>query len=204
MSDEPQLVEVFVDFLPNQPRNDESRELLRQIRRKSFEENLDEAVERVWDLPSIVVKPRGEYLTLLQEARELYIAGHFYPCVAMCGIVGERLAKDVLRISLLVQHGESPERPSDKAFDQLERVEVSGIVRFLREAGLLSEEAARSARKLGELRNDYAHARGKSPQEDALKAIGFLHTLVEGTVSAFEDHEIKNGVLVPKTGQQAT
>ena len=117
----------------------------------------------------------------------------------MCGIVGERLVKDVLRASVLVEKDGKPQRPADVAFDQLERVEVNGIVRFLKEAELLSADSAKAARTLGELRNQYAHARGKKPQRDALKAIKLLHTLVEGTVSMFKDFEIKDGVFVRKT-----
>jgi hypothetical protein len=142
-------------------------------------------VERLWDLPSIMVKPEGEYLALLTEARALYLAGHFYACVAMCGIVGERLVKDAFRASVLLQKGGPPQPPSNAALDQLERVEVSGIVRFLKEAELLSGEAAKAAERLCELRNQYAHARGKSSQSDALKAIKLLHILVEATVAVF-------------------
>ena len=116
---------------------------------------------------------------MLIEARDLYLAGHFYSCVAMCGIVGERLVKDVVRGSVLVQKTvHPPQRPSDAAFNQLERVELASIVRFLRESDLLNGEAANAAKKLAELPNDYAHARGKTPPGDALKALKFLHTLM--------------------------
>jgi hypothetical protein len=201
MSEQPQFMDVFLDLLPNQPKNEQTRESFRQLLRQRFEDTLTDAVERVWDLPSIVVKPQGEYLTLLLEARALYLTGHFYSCVAMCGIVGERLVKDVFRASVLVQQGGAPQSPPEAAFNQLERVEVSGIIRFLKEAGLLNAEATRAAESLGQLRNQYAHARGQSPQPDALKAITLLHTLVEDTVSVFKEFEIKDGIFVHKTTQ---
>ncbi len=194
-----QYIDVFLDLLPNQPKNDQTRDSFRQLLQQRFEGALADAVERVWDLPPIILlKPYGEYLSLLIEARDLYLLGHFYSCVAMCGIVGERLAKDVFRASVLVQKGGPPHPPPETAFDQLERVEVNGIVRFLREAKLISAKAAKSAERLGQLRNQYAHARGKAPQPDALKAIKLLHTLVEDTVSVFKEFEIKDGALVPK------
>jgi hypothetical protein len=199
MGDKQVLTQIHLDYQSNRPKNDESRDQIKQIRRKAFEDNLTSAVERTWDLPpEMVFTQRGEFLELLCEARELYIVGHFYPCVAMCGIVGERLVKDVLRESVLVVDGESLQRPSEKAFNQLEYVDVSSIVRFLKETDLLSAEAVTASEKLITLRNKYAHARGKSPQNDALKAVGYLHTLVEGTVSVFKEHEIKNGVLIRK------
>jgi hypothetical protein len=200
MSEQSQLIDVFLDLLPNQPKNDQSRETFRQFLRQRFEAVLADAVERIWDLPSIVLlKPHSDYLKLLLEARDLYIIGHFYSCVAMCGIVGERLIKDAFRVSILVQKDGPPQTPPDSAFDQLERVEVNGIVRFLKEANLLSATAAKAAESLYQLRNKYSHARGKAPQPDALEAIKLLHALLEDTVSVFKDFKIKDGAMVRKT-----
>jgi len=196
MSEQPQFMDVFLDLLPTQPKNDQTREGFRKLLWQRFEGVLADAVERMWDLPPMIVKPYGEYLALLLESRELYIAGHFYSCVAMCGIVGERLIKDAFRASVLVQQSNSPQPPSDAAFDQLERIEVNGIVRFLKEAELLSAEAAKAAESLGQLRNQYAHARGKAPQPDALKAIKLLHILVEDTVSVFKFEITEDGTFI--------
>jgi hypothetical protein len=198
MNDQP---DFFLDLLPNQPKNDQTRANIRKLLQQRYEDVLPNAVERVWELPPMIVKPQKEYLSLLLEARELYIAGYFYSCVAMCGVVAERLVKDVLRTSVLVHKNGVPQPPPDVAFDQLERVEVNGIIRFLKEAGLLNAEALKAAESLGQLRNQYAHARGQSPQPDALKAISFLHTIVEDTVSVFKEFEIKDGIFVRKTAQ---
>lgn len=199
MSDQPQLMNVFIDLLPNHPKNDQTRDNFRQMLRQRFEERLPEVVERVWELPPIILKePFEDYLALLLEARELFLAGHFYACVAMCGIVGERLVKDLLRQSVFVEKHGQVLRPADAAFDQFERVEVNGIVRFLKEADLLNGAAAKAAEDLGQLRNKYAHARGKEPQRDALDVIKLLHALVEATVSALKDFEIKDGALARK------
>jgi hypothetical protein len=176
-----------------------------------FEGRLADAVERMWDLPPMMLTmpsaeagaaapPRsvGAYFQLLLEARDLYVLGHFYSCVAMCGIVGERLIKDVLRASVLIERDGNVEHPSDAAFDQMEYVDARGIVQFLRRAQLLDDDAAKAAIGLGELRNRYAHARGKKPAEDALEAIKLLDAIVSGTVSALKDHEIREGRFVRK------
>jgi hypothetical protein len=147
----------------------------------------------------MLVKPSDEYLALLLEARELFVNGYFYSCVAMCGIVGERLVKDMFRASVLVRRNGNTERPTDAVFDQLEYIDISRIIEFLKKAELLGGDAAKAALKLGKLRNTYAHARGKDREADATEAIKELHALVEGTVSVFKDFEIKEGKLVPKT-----
>jgi len=88
----------------------------------------------------------------LLEARELYIASDFYPWVAVSSIVGNRLVKDVLRAYILIRKGGCLQPPPEIAFDQLERIDVNGIVRFLKEADVLSVEAAKGADSLGKLR----------------------------------------------------
>ncbi len=198
MSKEPKYMKVFLDLLPNQPKNKASRKSYANMLRQRFEEALEDSVDRSWELPPIIVQPSGEYLELLLESRELYVAGRFYSCVAMCGIVGERLIKDVLRASMLVQKDGKPQVPSVTTLDQFERVDVNSIVRFLKEVDLLSVEATKAAEKLGQLRNQYTHARGRKPKSDALEAIKLLHIVVEGTVSIFKEYDIKDGAFVRK------
>ena len=200
MNEQPSTIEVFLDLeCSNLPKNDQTRKDFSETLNQRFAERLPQAVERMWDLPPLILRnPNGEYIELLLESRELYIQGNYYSCVAMCGIVGERLVKDVLRAALRIERDGIVHIPSDKALDQLERVETGGVVRFLREADLLSTEAAKAANDLGELRNQYAHARGKKPDLDALKAIKLLQSLVDGTVSMFKDFTINDGIFVPK------
>jgi hypothetical protein len=188
MSQEMSTMDVFIDLLPNQPRNDKSREQFRAMLTVRFEEKLPQSVERIWELPPIILKyPQAEYIALLVEARNLYVDGHYYSCVAMCGIVGERIVKDLLRASIYIKKDGAICVPQDKAFDQLERVEISAIVRFLKEVGLLTADAGKASEDLVILRNQYAHARGKEPNLDALKSLQYLHVLIEDTVSFFKD-----------------
>jgi hypothetical protein len=163
-----------------------------------LEKRIDASVDRVWDLPAIIVKAEGEYLNLLREARDLYLDGRFYSCVAMCGIVSERIIKDMLRASIWVEKDGQAERPESEAFDELEHAEAYRLARFFLKANLLSKEAFKAAQDLGTLRNKYAHARGGEPQSDALDAIKLLHKVIDGTVSVFKDHEIKDGKFVRK------
>jgi hypothetical protein len=181
---------VFYDLDSNEPKDEQRRNQFRQVLRDKFELKLSDAVERIWQLPPVILhRSDDEYVRLLVEARDLYIAGHFYSCVAMCGIVGERLIKDRMRQSLSIASEEGPRTPGDEAFDQLERIDVSSMIRFLNKARLLSDEGEKAATKLGQLRNDYAHARGKNPQTDSLKSITELHVVIECTVSVRKRYE---------------
>jgi len=122
MNEESKDVNVFLDLLPNQLRNDQTRERFRKILWDQFKMSLSDSVERVWDLPPLILKLQGDYLVLLIETRNLYVAGSFYSCVAMCGIVGERLIKDLFRNSIIIRKNGSTNTPPSTAFDQLERV----------------------------------------------------------------------------------
>lgn len=199
MSQDERLIDVWMDFLPNQPNTPEGRNTLERFLRQRVEKQLESAVDRLFQLPPVMVQASGEYISLLAEAREVYTHAHFYACVAMCGIVGERILKDVMRAGLRVVINETIVVPSESALDQLEHVDASAIARFLARAGLITEEGGKAADKLQRLRNAYAHARGVDAQGDALKAITHLHDLIEGSVSVFKTFEIKDGKLVRKS-----
>jgi hypothetical protein len=173
------------DNLPNYPKNEETRKSFRELLLKEFDERLNESVERLFELPAIVVRS-GDYLDLLLESRGLFVAGQFYSCVAMCGIVGERLVKDLLHTSIKIEVGNSTERPSKKAIRQLEKAQIAVLIDFLEEVSVLSAKAAKAAKSLGDLRNVYAHGSGKDPHGDARKAVGYLHEIIEDTVSLNE------------------
>jgi hypothetical protein len=195
-----QFIDVLLDLMPNAPKNEQTKKDFGNILRQTFEQHLPEAVERIWELPPIMLQgPSKGYAALLIEARNLFIAGYFYSCVAMCGIVGERLIKDTFRASILTYKAGTAIIPPEEAFEQFERVDVSGISRFLKKAGVLTEEGEKAAHKLSELRNGYAHARGKEPATDAVTAIKHLHELIESTVSVFKDFEITEKGLVKRS-----
>jgi hypothetical protein len=196
MNDNQEYTEAYFRNLSKTPRNEEGRKNLQNRLTKEFKERLPASVERIWDLPNInIVEPNKPYGGLLIEAHDLYINGFFYSCVAMCGIVGERLIKDVLRTHVMIEKDGKTISPDADAFDKLEYIDISKIVEFLRATELLSEDAAKAATDLIRIRNKYAHARGKNENDDALKAIKYLHKIVDDTVSIFKGIDLGRGVL---------
>ena len=178
MADPDTNLAVDCDFTPNHAKEPFLAVGLREKLLLDCEKGADEVISRLATLPILMVyHPFGEYVPLLREAREIYTRGYFYACVAMCGITAERLVKDILRGSLMVRSGpNSASSPSALAFDQLERIDVSSLARFLAKASLIDDQAWKSLDALFQLRNTYAHARGKDPEADALKAIQHLHS----------------------------
>ncbi|MBI3127105.1 MAG: hypothetical protein HYZ11_05840 [Candidatus Tectomicrobia bacterium] len=148
----------------------------------------DETLRRWSELPDLE-PTSGPHVPLLLEARELYRHGHFYSCVAMCGIASERIVKDVLGEGLAVRKDDEALDLPEEAIPEIDRFELSAIARFLTKAGLLTPEARKAVLDLAELRNRYAHGSGAKPREDALKALELLHDVVNRTVSLFAGHE---------------
>jgi hypothetical protein len=176
--------DVYIDAPAELAKTADNRAKVRQKLQENFSLRLTDAVERVWQLPTVVVhRSDAEYISLLDEARELFKMGYFYSCVAMCGIVGEKLIKDLLRTSIQVSRDGVPTIPSPKAFEELAKLNASSLVNFATETELISADTRKAALRLGELRNEYAHARGRNPQRDALEAIEKLHLVIDGTVS---------------------
>lgn len=198
MAEEEQDVPLYVDFTPNYAGDPQLVDGLRASLHERLDRDIEGILDRGSQLPILMVHNRGEYVDLLVEARELYRYGFFYACVAMCGIVSERIIKDGLRAAIHVQTRTGTVRPSETAFDQLEHVDIASLTRFISACGIISDDTQRAADKLVQIRNKYAHARGKNPQSDALKAIEHLHAIVDGTVSVFKDFTICEGRLVLK------
>lgn len=197
MSKDENAFPLYIDFTPDHARTPELVDGVRDIYRKELEDQLPAIIERQKELPTLMLDVSGEHVRLLIEARDLFCHAYFYSCVAMCGIVAERILKDTLRRHIFVATDDQISQPSEKAFDQLEHVDISSITKFLSESELIDPEAKSAAETISRLRNKYAHARGESPEADALKAIRHLHTLVAHTVSVLKHFTIKEGYLVP-------
>ncbi len=83
----------------DQPQTPEAKAQLEAEFLSRFKLVVSESSHDTGNASLAVRKGNDEYLELLTEARELYRSGHFYSCVAMSGIVAERLVKDLLRQS---------------------------------------------------------------------------------------------------------
>jgi hypothetical protein len=184
----------WLDFIPNllnhpEMAGTEKRHVANSLQER-LKTRLPEMVSRYATLPILLVR-RGEYYTLLIEARELYIQGYFYSCVAMCGITAERIIKDIFTESLCFKkHDKSqPKGLNDKAKSDLDSFNSKKICDFLISSGILTAKLRKPLTELGKLRNKYAHAGGKDPDNDSRSAIEYLHQIVEGTVSLLNYHK---------------
>lgn len=171
----------------------------KDLMRQELERDLDKRISRYKELPAIMVQVKDEkddYAKLLHEARKLYIEGKFYSCVAICGVVSERIAKDILRRIIFIRKLEKT-KPL-KFSKQLDRIPMEVVRELIIAAGVVDSSTRSAFTELSGLRDKYIHARRTGSQKDAQKTIKYLHEIVEETVSVFKRYKIQQGKLVPK------
>ncbi len=131
---------------------------------------------RLSQLPPLLME-NGPYCRLIREARDVFVNGHFYACVAMCGISLERFQRDKAA-------------PFGAARKKIEEVR-----RILQKNNVLSQKTLDLCKKMAKLRDKYAHGRGSNPKEDALKALAWMHSFIDNETNLMRHYEIVNGIL---------
>ncbi len=176
---------VFVDFTPNDAKlqlsgrptvtNDRAQQQARELER----------FRRLAKLHPLLIE-EGEYCKLLIEARDTFVDGHFYACVAMCGITFERFQRDKAR-----------------PYGAKSRAQMPEIREILSRVKVLEKESLQFCKDMATMRNAYAHGRGQNPKRDALKALTWLHKLIEKETSLMRNYQIRHGALFRTSDQSS-
>ena len=181
-----QIQPAYADFRPNAAKRHLSEESSNGSQKrpaelpsgtmdeKSFAHHKD---ERLSQLPSLLIED-GPYCRLMREARDVFVDGYFYACVAMCGISFERFQRD-----------------KAKAYGAKREHKISKVRRLLRENGALSSGTLDLCESMADLRNKYAHGNGLNPKEDALKSLKWMHSFIDNETNLMRDYVIVDGIL---------
>jgi hypothetical protein len=180
---------AYADFRPNAAKRHLREELPKGSQEQALElppgalgENplAHDIRERLSQLPPLLIQD-GPYCRLIREARDVFADGHFYACVAMCGISFERFQRDKAE----------PHGATDK--DKMSRVR-----NILKENMVLSQKTLSLCKSMAELRNKYAHGHGLNPKEDALKSLEWMHSFIDNETNLMRDYVIVDGILSRK------
>jgi len=176
---------AYADFRPNAARRDLKKALSMGQEEQDMVPITRDALERLSQLPPLLMED-GPYCKLMREARDVFVDGHYYACVAMCGISLERFQRDKA----------ARFRVGQKKLEEVRRRLQINQVLLPKTLGLCENMA--------KLRDKYAHGRGSNPKEDALKALVWMHSFIENETSLMRDYVIVNGTLsrIPATGIQ--
>jgi hypothetical protein len=130
--------------------------------------------ERLSQLPPLLMED-GPYCGLIREARDVFVDGHFYACVAMCGISLERFQRD---------------KAGAKQDDKMWKVRS-----MLQKNKTLLPETFNLCKSMADLRDEYAHGYGLNPKEDARKALTWMHSFINKETNLMRDYVIVDGIL---------
>lgn len=180
---------AYADFRPNAARRDLREELSKGSQEQVAElpsgalgENplTQDMRERLSQLPPLLIED-GPYCALIREARDVFVDGHFYACVAMCGISFERFQRDKA-----TPYGATREHKMWQVRSMLEKNKV------------LSSGTPSLCKSMAGLRDEYAHGQGLNPKEDALKSLAWMHSFIDNETNLMRDYVIVNGILSRK------
>lgn len=149
-------------------------------------------VKRLLKLPPLMVHLDDDVLALLHEARNTYVDGRFFSCVAASATAADRICLHLAtRYSLTRQERNS-----------LLNMTFGQKPQKLLKLHLIDESDETVLRELNAIRNKYIHPRQSTTNvaaaRDSLRAVLLLHEFVEKTVSVFHDYVIEKGILVPR------
>ncbi len=135
----------------------------------------------MWDklsqLPPLLIED-GPYCGLIREARDVFVDGHFYACVAMCGISFERFQRD-----------------KAEPYGATRKHTMRQVRSMLQKNKVLLPRTLSLCKSMADLRNDYAHGQGLNPKEDALKSLGWMHSFIDNETNLMRDYVIVDGIL---------
>ncbi len=172
------------------------RRLTLELKRARIEQEMQAATDKVrryLKLPAYIIYQDDEVLPLLLEARESYIDGHFFSCIAASVTAADRICN-----GLLERYG--VDRNTRRKL--LEENTLGQKIPQLRRRKLIGAAQQETLESLNILRKKHLHPKyavgGRTMRRDAFSALTLLHKFLEGTLSVFRDYAIENGRLVPR------
>lgn len=165
---------------------------LKQELVQSVQEDAGSRVKRYLRLPTLIVHQDNEYLPMLREARQSYIDGNYFSCIATSVTTTDRICNRWMEVF--------QSKPNYKK--KLHRMTFGGKATFLFEQGYFDKSQKIILDRLNLIRRRHLHPKKPLSQltlrRDAFRAVKLMHDFVETTFSVFRDYEIEEGKFVPK------
>lgn len=134
-------------------RRKQYREDLKDKLKKQFNDKINDVVKRILRIQDLSVIKKLPCHDLVYETKMLYIEGYFYATIALCGMVGENIARMILNDSEITINGSRIIR-GKTIFGRLDFVVINKI---LINVGLIQQDSYKKLEKIRKLRNKYVH-----------------------------------------------
>ena len=155
----------------------------KQVLQKWFTDNLENIVQRKWEINEIhYLKNKSDFIKLIREGEQLYELGFFTGCIALVGVASEDFLK-YLAISL-----GKPQYEIQTQFDRLNS---------LRNDNLISANTYSLLNSIRQIRNDCLHYNQNFKQKsnddlknDALSALNNLKDTLKSVIGGSNPNDL--------------
>ena len=165
---------------------------LAEAETEAFKSTVRARVKRHLRLPYLLVHHDDEFQPLLYEARQTYIDGHFFSCIASTATTADRIC---IRLS---QWYGLP-RPLQK---WVVGQTLGNKIQRLRSEGVVTKDQEDLLNKINRIRNRHLHPSRQikmlTLKRDTIASVCLLQQFLEGTFSVYRDNTFNQGVMVPK------
>ncbi len=151
-------------------RRKQYREDLKDKLKKQFNDKTNDVVKRFLKIQDLLVIKKLPCHDLVYEAKMLYVEGYFYSTIALCGVVGENIARMILNDSEITVN-RSKIVKGKTIFGRLDFVAINKI---LINASLIQQDSYKKLEKIRKLRNKYVHGNKLFNPVTAKKDAGIL------------------------------
>lgn len=146
--------------------------LVRNFLKNSFNEDLQEKVDRFLKIPGIGLIPANmDYFKLYSELIQLYTNGLYYSTIVLAGVLCERICYDILS-KQKIRIAKSEEL-SQEQIACLFEMNLFDLISLLHSWGLIKGKTKKEMIEINNKRNKYVHPKkGKqNTEQDSLKMI---------------------------------
>lgn len=155
---------------------------------KWFESNVDEVIDRLWEIDDVgVVEKIGEFIKLLKEAEFTYSLGAYQSSIALIGVATEDLCR-----FFAAETGNNLDKLTQN--DRIDRLQIKGLI---------DKQTSDQLHEIRGLRNDCLHFNEgfkkkseKSLKADAQKAINLLKAIYARIIGATSYNSIDASKLI--------
>lgn len=169
----PKYVDEILDQCELPFIDDHSKEKAVTLIQNNLNSRAKEMLIRYYASDKVGIK-NCEYNSLLMEARELYFQQLHYSCVIMACAISERILRAIF-FNKVQADGHHLEEKTKK---HLSFLDAKAICEFLVSENIIEKKLLASFKILGELQTRYLNIMGKTPENDAERALRHLYKIL--------------------------
>lgn len=149
-----------------------------------FNEKLEGFCEREIIRPHPAFIELGPYIDYWKETSDLYVHGHFYPCIVFAGFTVERICKDLISSNRILYKGLEQDQEQKRRL--IRKCNLSNLINLLYFNSVINYTTCDMMNEIRKLRNRYVHADDNLDiEKDSKRAIEQLCGII------FNSHQVR-------------